>query len=74
MEEIQVSRKTNVAVSGREPEPLWSTAEAAAFLSVPIATLRYWLYLRTGPKSYKVGRHRRYRRSDLEAWLLERAS
>ena len=57
-----------------EPESLWSTVEAAAFLGVPVATMRYWLYLRTGPTSYKVGRHRRYRRSDLETWLAERAS
>ena len=57
-----------------DPEPLWTAREAAQFLRVPDSTFRYWTYLGTGPRSYKIGRHRMYRLSDLEQWLMERAS
>lgn len=47
--------------------------EVAAYLKVPDKTLAQWRYLRTGPKWSKVGRHVRYRWSDVEKWLDERA-
>ena len=43
--------------------------EVAELLRVPDATLRYWRHCRTGPNSYKIGRHVRYRRRDVHAWL-----
>ena len=43
--------------------------EVADLLRVPEATLRYWRHCNTGPDSYKVGRHVRYRRQDVHAWL-----
>jgi excisionase family DNA binding protein len=49
--------------------PLWSHAETARYLGVPEATLHQWLYKGTGPRSYKVGRHRKYRPDEVEAWL-----
>lgn len=45
--------------------------EAARFLRVPEGTLRYWRHLGIGPRSFKVGRHIRYWRSDLILWLTE---
>ena len=45
--------------------------EAAAFLRVPVATMRYWRYCGTGPFSFKVQRHVRYWRSDLVLWRAE---
>lgn len=45
--------------------------EAALFLRVPEGTLRYWRHLGIGPRSFKVGRHVRYWRSDLILWLAE---
>lgn len=51
-----------------EPELLTIT-EAAALLRAPVATLRYWRHLGTGPRSFRVGRHVRYNRADLCAWL-----
>ena len=57
-----------------QPEPLWTGKEAAEYLRVPYATLRYWAYMSTGPRSYKVGRYRMYRISELETWLQEHAS
>lgn len=39
------------------------------YLKVPPKTLRQWRYLNQGPRYVKVGRHVRYRRSDVDAWL-----
>lgn len=51
----------------------WSHADTARYLGVPEATLHQWLYKGTGPRSYKIGRHRRYRPEDVEAWLEAQA-
>lgn len=53
---------------------LLSMAEVAAIVRTPVATLRYWRYLGTGPHSFKVGRAVRYWRSEVEAWLKEQSS
>jgi len=48
--------------------------EAARFLRVPEGTLRYWRHLGIGPRSFKVGRHVGYWRSDLILWLTEQTT
>ena len=50
---------------------LLTLAEVAILLRVPDATLRYWRHCDKGPVSYKIGRHVRYRRQDVEAWLAD---
>lgn len=50
-------------------EHLLSIVQVAEALAVPEATLRYWRHAGTGPATIKVGRHVRYRREDVEAWL-----
>jgi excisionase family DNA binding protein len=53
-----------------EPEPaLLTIAEAAELLRAPVATLRYWRHLGTGPASFRLGRRVLYRRDDLHAWI-----
>ncbi|GAA4726059.1 hypothetical protein GCM10023350_05980 [Nocardioides endophyticus] len=42
--------------------------EACAFLRVPEGTLRYWRHLGFGPRSFKIGRHVRYWRTNLVLW------
>jgi DNA-binding transcriptional MerR regulator len=54
--------------SGHEPELLTIT-EAAELLRAPVATLRYWRYLGTGPRSFRLGRRVVYRRADLHGWI-----
>jgi excisionase family DNA binding protein len=52
-------------------EGLLTVEDAAAFLAVKVS----WLYeaVRLGRvPSYRVGKFRRFRRSELEMWLLER--
>ncbi len=53
-----------------EPAPaLLTITEAAELLRAPVATLRYWRYLGTGPTSFRLGRRVLYRRDDLQAWI-----
>ena len=48
---------------------LMTAAEVASYLGVPVATIYQWSYKGYGPTRIKVGRHLRYRRSDVDAWL-----
>lgn len=43
-------------------------------LQVPLSTVYQWNHDGTGPKRVKVGRHVRYRRADVEAWLEARTT
>lgn len=43
-------------------------------IAIPIRTLYQWRYQGKGPRSMKLGRHVRYRRSDIKAWLEAQAS
>jgi predicted DNA-binding transcriptional regulator AlpA len=50
------------------PELLTIT-EAAELLRTPVATLRYWRHLGTGPRSFRLGRRVVYRQADIRVWL-----
>ncbi len=56
------------------PERLWSHQETAEFLQIPPSTLHQLNYKGTGPRSFKVGKYRRYNPQDVCAWLDGRAS
>jgi predicted DNA-binding transcriptional regulator AlpA len=51
---------------------LLTTAEVALITRAPAATVRYWRYLGTGPRSFRLGKRVVYRRHDVEQWLSER--
>lgn len=53
------------------PYTLSLVEEASEFLRVPVATLRYWRHMGTGPKSARIGGRVMYRTIDLENWLNE---
>jgi excisionase family DNA binding protein len=58
---------------GRTDE-LLTVKQLAAFLQVPVSTVYAWRHTGDGPRGIRVsGRHVRYRRSDVEAFLDERA-
>lgn len=53
--------------------PLMDTNQAAVYLGVEPATLTMWRSTKRYPLRYvKVGRHVRYRKSDLDAFLDKR--
>lgn len=54
-------------------EPLMTAAELSAYLGVPVPTLYRWRTRGEGPQGIRVGRHVRYHRAAVRAWLAERA-
>jgi predicted DNA-binding transcriptional regulator AlpA len=46
-------------------------SDLTAEIGIPETTLAQWRYLKKGPPYIKVGRHVRYRQSDVERWLEE---
>jgi excisionase family DNA binding protein len=50
-------------------EKLMSLADVSEMLGIPVHTLYRWRYKGGGPVGYRVGRHVRYRREAVEAWL-----
>lgn len=53
----------------RENRPLASRPQVAEFLGIPVGTLDQWAHKGVGPRYALVGRHARYRWSDVEQWL-----
>jgi predicted DNA-binding transcriptional regulator AlpA len=47
----------------------WLTPiELAEMFTIPIETLYQWRYRKCGPPSHKIGRHIRYRLTEVDAW------
>ena len=61
------------------PEEFWSVEETADWLGVPPSTVRYWLWQEAAkpgiaPRSYKIGRWRKFKPADVKAWAEKQAS
>lgn len=69
-----MSRQMQVCQSPDSADDLLSIAEVAEIVRTPIATLRYWRYIGTGPHNFKVGRAVRYWRTEVDAWLREQSN
>ncbi len=52
---------------------LLSPAELADYLSIPVPTIYQWRHRGDGPPGYRIGRHVRYRWSDIQTWLDDQA-
>ena len=48
---------------------LLTVQDLADYLDVPVATIYAWRYRRQGPPGFRVGRHLRFRWSDVEQWI-----
>ena len=53
-------------------ERLLTVEDLAEYLDVPMATVYAWRYRRQGPPGFRVGRHLRFRWSDVERWIKDR--
>ncbi len=60
-------------MSATADERLMTLAELSEMLGVPVETLYGWRHRGEGPAGYRIGRHVRYRRSTVEAWLESQA-
>lgn len=56
-----------------EMESLWSIDQVAAYLQVPVQTLRTWRKHRTGPGAARIGKYLRYDPTNVRAWVADRA-
>ena len=50
-------------------ERLLTSQELADLLRVPVGTTYSWRYKRTGPPAMRIGKHTRYRETDVLHWL-----
>jgi excisionase family DNA binding protein len=64
---------THSSATTTNESDLLTITEAATLLRTPIATLRYWRHLGTGPRSFRVGRGVRYWRHDVLEWLHQQS-
>jgi len=52
---------------------LATLSEVADYLGLPVKTLYQWRSTGRGPRGLRVGKHVRYRWSDVETWLDSQA-
>jgi excisionase family DNA binding protein len=50
-------------------DELMTTEQVATYLTVPVPTIYQWRLRGGGPTAIRVGRHLRFRRSEVDAWL-----
>lgn len=50
-------------------QSLLTTEELAEYCGVPVPTIYAWNHKGTGPRRIRIGKHVRYRREDVEAWI-----
>ncbi|MEV5013919.1 helix-turn-helix transcriptional regulator [Streptomyces sp. NPDC053780] len=67
-------RPAHAAADASRRGPLATPAEVAEYLGVPVKTLYQWKYRGIGPNVHKVGRHLRYRWTEVDAWLDAQAA
>lgn len=68
------STRPTAAYTPHAGDDLLSMAEVADLVRVPVATLRYWRHLGTGPRSFRIGRSVRYWRSEVHRWLEDQTN
>ncbi len=51
---------------------LLSVQDLADYLGVPVATIYTWRHRGHGPPGFRVGRHLRFRTSDIAHWITQR--
>lgn len=57
----------------RNNEQWMSPQELADMLGVPVRTIYAWRTRRDGPRGHRIGKHVRFRMSDVETWLAANA-
>ena len=50
-------------------QPLWTIQQTAEHLQMPVPTLYRWRQTDYGPPAVRIGKHLRYRPSDVEAFI-----
>jgi len=50
---------------------LLTVEDLAAYLDVPVKTIYAWRHHKTGPSGIRIGKHLRFRWSEVERWLTD---
>ena len=66
---IHLSATTGRKEMINELDRLMTITDLSEMLGVPVDTLYGWRQRGEGPEGYRIGRHVRYRRAPVEAWL-----
>ena len=64
----RVAHRVSPSRASLDLDQLLTPPDVSTYLGVPLGTLANWRYLGRGPAYLRVGRHVRYRRSDVAAW------
>jgi excisionase family DNA binding protein len=67
--DLSPSAKTEGEKMTNELDRLLTITDLSEMLGVPVDTLYGWRHRGEGPAGYRIGRHVRYRRAAVEAWL-----
>jgi predicted DNA-binding transcriptional regulator AlpA len=51
-------------------DPWLTPVELAAMFAIPVETIYAWKYRKVGPPAHKIGRHLRYRLTEVNAWAV----
>ena len=54
-----------------DDDPIIRTPEVSRLTGAPTGTVRYWDHTGKGPKSFKLGGRRVWRRSEVLRWIAE---
>jgi len=66
------SREATATMDTNFDTNLLTTDEVALMTRAPVSTVRYWRFVGTGPRSFRVGRRVLYRAEEVSRWLLEK--
>lgn len=55
-------------------ESLWTIDQVAAYLKIPVQTLRTWRKRGTGPHAARIGKHLRYDPRQVRRWVEQRTA
>lgn len=69
-----MSAARGASASDEPSSRLWTIAETAHFLGVPVPTMYRWRTQGSGPPAYRVGKHLRYDPLLVRRWLEDGAT
>ena len=71
---MSTSPRTESSDNPHADDELLTMNEVADVVRVPVATLRYWRHLGTGPRSFRIGRSVRYWHTEVRHWLEQQSN
>jgi excisionase family DNA binding protein len=64
-------RSAVIHMESMDDDQLWNVEDVATYCKVPMATVRRWRAFGEGPPGFRIGKHVRFRKSLVMAWVRE---